>query len=93
MKVDTAAEPEWDDQLQLMLDQPLIDPWSDTPDECSIDQPFGCIPGLERFKALIREDYYMAETLWAGVFCSLCVTVGMHMVKAYIIATLPPPPF
>ena len=49
--------------------------------------------GVERFKSLVREDYYMAETLWAGVFCSLCVGLGMNMCKAYIIATLPPPAF
>ena len=45
MKVDAVPADEWDDQLHRMLDQQVLDPWSDTPDECSIDQPGGCIPG------------------------------------------------
>ena len=48
--------------------------------------------GLERFKQLIREDYYMAEALWAGLFCSLCVSFAMQLTKAYIVATSAPVP-
>merc|ERR1711935_673331 len=92
--MNAATTPTAEEELQTLLDAPLFDPWSETPDECSIDTPSGCLPGLERFKQMVREDYYMAEALWAGVFCSVMVTVAMQMVKAYIVATLPaPPPF
>jgi len=47
--------------------------------------------GLEEFKQLVRQDYYMAEALWAGMFCSLCVSFAMHLTKAYIVATAMPP--
>merc|ERR1712008_398163 len=84
---DTTATPQINDAA-------LFDPWDEEAELCSVDTPFGCMPGLERFKQMVREDYYMAEALWAGVFCSLMVTVAMQMVKAYIVATLPaPPPF
>lgn len=92
--MNAATAPTAEEELQTLLDAPLFDPWSETPDECSTDTPSGCMPGLERFKQMVREDYYMAEALWAGVFCSLMVSVAMQMVKAYIVATLPaPPPF
>ena len=68
------------------LDTQLIDPWSEA-EECSLDAPsLDCVPGLERFKQLIREDYYLAEAIWAGVFCSLGVGVGMQLVRAVIAA-------
>merc|ERR1712204_42747 len=91
-RMNAATTPTAEEELQTLLDAPLFDPWSETPDECSIDTPSGCLPGLERFKQMVREDYYMAEALWAGVFCSVMVTVAMQMVKAYIVATLPAPP-
>ena len=33
----------------------------------------------------------MAEALWAGLFCSLGVTIGMQAVRAVIVAQAPPP--
>ena len=36
------------------------------------------------FKELIRTRPDKAEILWAGLFCSLCVSVGMSMVHAYM---------
>jgi hypothetical protein len=71
------------------LDTQLIDPWSDTP-ECRVDTPSGCVPGLESFKRLAREDYYSAETIWAGLVCSLGVGIGMQMVRAVISASAVP---
>ena len=75
----------------LDLDTQLIDPWSED-EECRIDTPGGCVPGLKSFKQLIREDYYMAESLWAGLFCSLGVGLGMQMVRAVIVNSAAPPP-
>ena len=60
------------------VDTQLINPWSKSSDN---------IPGLERFKRLVREDYLLAEALWAGLFCSLGVGAGMQLVRAYIAAT------
>merc|ERR1712195_358134 len=74
MNVVTA--PTADEELQTLLDAPLFDPWDEEEELCSVDTPFGCMPGLERFKQMVREDYYM-------------VTVAMQMVKVYIVATLP----
>ena len=71
---------------RIDIDAQLIDPWSDTPD-CSVDDPQGCVPGMRRFKRLVREDYYMAEAIWAGVFCSLGVGAGMSLVRAVIAAS------
>ena len=79
------------DNLDAFLDEQLLDPWSD-PEECSIDTPVGCTPLLEQFKKLVREDYNTAEALWAGLFCSLGVSVGMQWVKAAIIAEQSMPP-
>ena len=92
--MNAAATPTAEEELQTLLDAPLFDPWSETPDECSIDNPSGCLPGplltptprpcahalrlsvvppllagLERFKQMVREDYYMAEALWAAAAC------------------------
>lgn len=64
--------------IDLLLDTQLLDPWSEDPEG---------IPGLGHFKRLIREDYPMAEALWAGVFCSLGVGIGMQLVRAYITAS------
>ena len=73
------------------IDAPLIDPWSEA-EECSIDSPAGCVPGLELFKKLAREDYYMAEAIWAGLFASIGVSVGMNLVRAVIVSAAVPPP-
>ena len=59
--------------IDELLDQPLIDPWS----------PSSSV-FMSQFKKLMRDDYQTAEALWAGVYCSLMVTVGMHMVHAYM---------
>ena len=92
--MNAATTPTAEEELQTLLDAPLFDPWSETPDECSIDTPSGCLPGplltptprlcshtfrlsvsppllagLERFKQMVREDYYMAEALWAAAAC------------------------
>ena len=48
-----------EEQLQDMLDKPLIDPWSTTPDECSIDTPAGCVPGA-------------TAATWLDSFLSFC---------------------
>merc|ERR1712204_142208 len=48
--MNAATTPTAEEELQTLLDAPLFDPWSETPDECSIDTPSGCLPGLERFK-------------------------------------------
>ena len=93
MNVVTA--PTADEELQTLLDAPLFDPWDEEEELCSVDTPFGCMPGpltttptprlcshtsrltvspsllagLERFKQMVREDYYMAEALWAAAAC------------------------
>lgn len=92
MNVVTA--PTSDEELQTLLDAPLFDPWDEEAELCSVDTPFGCMPGplmtptprlcphtsrlsvsplllagLERFKQMVREDYYMAEALWAAAAC------------------------
>ena len=56
-----------------LLDAPLIDPFSPS-----------STPLMVWFKALVREDYIAAEAIWAGVYCSICVTVGMQLVHAYL---------
>jgi len=43
--MNAAAPPTAEEELQSLLDAPLLDPWSDTPDECSLDTPSGCMPG------------------------------------------------
>ena len=40
-----SSSPTAEEELQALLDAPLLDPWSDTPDECSLDTPSGCMPG------------------------------------------------
>ena len=40
-----ASPPTAEEELQSLLDAPLLDPWRDTPDECSLDTPSGCMPG------------------------------------------------
>ena len=77
MKV-LAASSSLDDDLHHMLDMPLIE-------GCDVEE--GDCGG---FRALITQDYQMAEAIWAGVFCSLCVSWAMHLVKVYI-AVVPPP--
>ena len=77
--------------LDAFLDTQLIDPTS-APEECDLSKPAACIPGLENFKKLVREDYYMAEALWAGLFCSLGVTIGMQAVRAVIAGQATPEP-
>ena len=43
--MNAASPPTAEEELQSLLDAPLLDPWSDTPDECSLDTPSGCMPG------------------------------------------------
>ena len=44
-----------------------------TPRLCShtfrLSVPPPLLAGLERFKQMVREDYYMAEALWAAAAC------------------------
>ena len=64
------AQPVTFDEL---LDTPLIDPFSPSSN-----------PWMAKFKELVREDYTAAEAIWAGVYCSFCVSVGMALVRAYV---------
>ena len=75
--------------IDSILDAQLIDPWSE-PEACSVDSPVGCVPFMERFKKLVREDYYAAEALWAGLFCSVGVSVGMLLTRTLIMNLQPP---
>jgi hypothetical protein len=43
--MNAATAPTAEEELQTLLDAPLFDPWSETPDECSTDTPSGCMPG------------------------------------------------
>ena len=91
--IDVPATERAEDHVNAFLDKPLFDPWSE-PEECSLNTLGGCMPLLERFKQLVREDYNMAEALWAGVLCSLGVSVGMQWVKAFItVQEMPPESF
>jgi hypothetical protein len=72
MSADMSANEE---NLSELLDRLIIDPWSDSTHEHA---------WLAWFKALVREDYTSAETIWVGVYCSLGVSVGMSLVRGYI---------
>ena len=78
-----AAEPTLADDIQQALDTPLVDPYSE-PEHCDVEHPIACVPGIEHFKALARRDYELAETLWAGLFCSLSLSLGIQLVGVYI---------
>jgi len=43
-----------------------------------------------RFKALVRQDYYLAEAIWAGLYISICLIFAqqlVHLYKANLIAS------
>ena len=55
------------------LERPLINPWSEITSH-----------RMTWYKSLIRKDYTAAEAIWAGVLCSVIVTVGINVMRAYI---------
>ena len=63
-----------EDSVHDLLDRQLIDPW----------QPSSNLL-MDWFKRLVREDYFTAEALWVGLYCSLCVSVGMSLVHSYML--------
>ena len=64
-----------EDTVNRLLDTPLIDPF----DGRDAEQP----ELLQAFKQLIRTDYQLAETLWAGTFIGLMLVVAQAAVRAY----------
>jgi len=36
-----------------------------------------------RFKALIRQDYYLAEAIWAGLYLSVVIIFAQQLVRVY----------
>ena len=64
--------------LDELLDWPLLDPWSPSTK-----------PWMRWFKELVRDDYLTAEALWVGLYCSFCVSIGMAVVRSYIMWEYP----
>ena len=65
------AAPSADDQLQAMLDAPLFDPWSTTP-EFSLNTPGGCVPG----PLMLPRPHLCCP---AGLHPALALTLHVHL--------------
>ena len=70
-----AASADDSNRFQELLDAPLVDPYE----------------GTGWFDELARTDYHLAEAVWAGLYCSFCVSLGMSMVRPLRSHSLCPP--
>ena len=64
-----------EDQLNTLLDQQIFDPLADDTDTTP--------QWLSSFKGLARDDYPMAETLYAGTVFALLLFFSQQAVRIY----------
>lgn len=66
---------EFQQRFDRLLDTPIIDPLQvDRPEDPQL---------LRSFRALARDDYQMAETIWAGATLGIALVAGQELVRLY----------